>query len=119
MTQYIDGFLLPLPKDKLDAYKSLATKAGDVWLEHGALAYWETTEDDLTTEGKSFRACVDAKENEIVVFSWVVYPSREERDRIMAAVMADPRLKENFEMPFDMKRMAYGGFKPLVVLQKN
>lgn len=119
MPQYIDGFLLQIQKDKIDAYTSIAAKAGEIWLEHGALAYWETIEDDVATEGVSFRTCADAKDNELVVFSWVIYPSREDRDRIMAAVMADQRLKEDGELPFDMKRMAYGGFKPLVALQKN
>ncbi|MET0355435.1 MAG: DUF1428 domain-containing protein [Cellvibrio sp.] len=119
MSQYVDGFLLPLPKDKVDAYKSLATKAGEVWIEHGALAYWETLEDDLKTEGASFRTIANATENELVVFAWVVYPSKADRDRILGAVMEDPRLQDDTEMPFDMKRMAHGGFKPLVVFHKN
>lgn len=112
---YVDGFLLPLPADRLEEYKKLATKAGEVWMEHGALSYWETLEDDLHgDEIRSFRLCADAKDNELVIFAWVVYASREDRDRIMAAVMEDPRLRENAEMPFDMKRMAHGGFKPIV-----
>jgi uncharacterized protein YbaA (DUF1428 family) len=119
MTQYVDGFLLPIPKDKVDVYKSLAKIAGEVWIEHGALAYWETLEDDFKTDGVSFRTCADAHDNEFVVLAWVVYPSQEERARILAAVMADSRLNCNSEMPFDMKRMAYGGFKPLVVFNKN
>lgn len=119
MTQYVDGFLLPIPRDKVDVYKSLAEKAGEVWIDHGALAYWETLEDDFKTDGVSFRTSADANENELVVLAWVVYPSREDRDRILSAVMADPRLDCNSEMPFDMKRMAYGGFKPLVVFNKN
>ncbi len=115
MTHYVDGFLLPLPANMLDDYKKLATKAGEIWMEHGALAYWETLGDDLDGEQtRSFRLCADAKENEVVIFAWVVYSSREDRDRVMAAVMADPRLNENMEMPFDMKRMAHGGFKPIV-----
>lgn len=115
MTQYVDGFLLPLAADMLDEYQKLATKAGEIWMEHGALAYWETLGDDLDgEETRSFKLCADAKENEVVIFAWVVYPSREERDRIMAAVMSDPRLKDNANMPFDMKRMAHGGFKPIV-----
>jgi len=119
MTQYVDGFLLPIPKDKIEAYKSLALKAGDIWMEHGALAYWENIEDDLSTDGMTFRKCAEAKENEVVAFSWVVYPSREARDRIMAAVMSDPRLQDNSDMPFDMTRMAYGGFTPLVAVKKD
>ena len=119
MTQYIDGFLLSVPNDKLDAYKEMATTAGSVWIEHGALAYWETLEDDLKTDGRSFRLAADAKENESVVFAWVVYPSRAERDRIMAAVMADPKLQNCTDMPFDYTRMAYGGFKPMVVFNQK
>lgn len=115
MTQYVDGYLLPLAANMLEDYKKLATKAGEIWMEHGALAYWETLGDDLDGEHtRSFRLCADAKENEVVIFAWVVYSSREDRDRVMAAVMADPRLSENTEMPFDMKRMAHGGFKPIV-----
>jgi len=115
MTQYVDGFLLPLAADMLDEYKKLANKAGEVWIEHGALAYWETLGDDLNGEDtRSFKLCADAKEDELVILAWVVYPSREDRDRILAAVMAGPRLKEHANMPFDMKRMVYGGFKPIV-----
>ncbi len=119
MTRYVDGFLLPIPKDKVEAYKALAIKAGDIWMEHGALAYWENIEDNISADGMSFRKCAEAKDDEVVAFSWVVYPSREDRDRIMAAVMADPRLQDNSDMPFDMNRMAYGGFKPLVVVEKE
>lgn len=119
MTQYVDGFLLPLVADKLDAYKKLAHKAGEIWMEHGALAYWETIGDDFSQQGKTtFAAAAGAKENELVVFAWVVYPSREERDIIMKKVFEDPRLQENPEMPFDMDRMAYAGFKPIVVHNK-
>jgi len=120
MNHYVDGFLLPLAADKVDLYQQVAHKAGEVWMEHGALAYWETVSDDLNDQGgRSFIACADAKENEVVVLAWVVYPSRIERDRIIAAVMADPRLQDNINMPFDMKRMAYGGFKPIVSLSKS
>ncbi|RYY74976.1 MAG: DUF1428 domain-containing protein [Gammaproteobacteria bacterium] len=120
MTQYVDGFLLPIAADKLEDYKKLATKAAEVWIDHGALAYWETVGDDLDgEETRSFKICADAGPNEVVIFAWVVYPSREVRDRVMAAVMEDPRLRENAEMPFDMKRMAHGGFKPLVVAEKK
>ena len=120
MTQYVDGFLLPIAADKIEAYKALANKAGEIWIEHGALAYWETVGDDVKNEGTlSFLTAAGVKENEVVVLAWVIYPSREDRDRIMAAVMADPRLQDNTEMPFDMNRMAYAGFKPLVVFEKN
>ena len=119
MNQYVDGFLLPLAADKVELYRDVATKAGEVWMEHGALAYWETLIDDQNTGGcKSFSTCADTKENELVVFAWVVYPSREDRDRIMAAVMVDPRLQSNENMPFDYTRMAYAGFKPLVAFNK-
>lgn len=115
MAHYVDGFLLPLPEDRLDEYKKLAQLAGEVWMSHGALAYWETVQDDPTGEDmRSFRLCADAKDNEVVIFAWVVYASREDRDRILAAVMVDPRLSCNKDFPFDMKRMAHAGFKPLV-----
>ena len=121
MNQYIDGFLLPLAADKVEAYKSVATKAGEVWMEHGALAYWETISDDMqeNSGAVNFNKAAGTKDNELVVFAWVIYPSREERDAIMAKVFADPRLQGNDEMPFDMNRMAYAGFKPLVVFNKN
>ncbi|RYY03160.1 MAG: DUF1428 domain-containing protein [Gammaproteobacteria bacterium] len=119
MTQYVDGFLLPVPADKIDVYQKLAEKAGEVWLDHGALAYWETVGDDLKSDGTlSFTAAAGVKENELVVLAWVIYPSREERDSILATVMADPRLQCNTDLPFDMTRMAYGGFKPLVNVSK-
>ena len=120
MSQYVDGFLLPLAADKVEAYKRVATKAGEVWMEHGALAYWETLSDDMKEAGgsMSFNQAAGTKDNELVVFAWVVYPSREARDAIIAKVFADPRLQESDEMPFDMNRMAYAGFKPLVVFNK-
>jgi uncharacterized protein YbaA (DUF1428 family) len=120
MTTYVDGFLLPIAADKIDAYKKMADKASVVWMDHGALAYWETVGDDLNNEGTaSFATAAGAKENELVVLAWVVYPSRADRDRIMAAVMEDPRLQDNGDMPFDMARMAYAGFKPLVSVSKS
>lgn len=120
MTQYVDGFLLPLAADKVDAYQKMANKAGEVWMEHGALAYWETIGDDMKSGGTmTFDQAAGTKDNELVVFAWVVYPSREARDIIMKKVFEDPRLQENSDMPFDMNRMAYAGFKPLVVFNKN
>lgn len=118
MDQYVDGFLLSVPNDKLDTYRQMATKAGAIWKKHGALAYCECTGDDLDIEGMvSFKTSAAAREGETVVFAWIVYPSRAERDRINAAVMADPRLKEQcVDGVFDCKRMAYGGFKTLVNL---
>jgi uncharacterized protein YbaA (DUF1428 family) len=110
---YVDGFVLAVPKDKLDAYKALARTAGEVWKENGALAYVESVGDDLPFgDLTSFPRAVKATEGEIVVFSWINYPSRAERDAINAKAMADPRLKDGMSnMPFDGKRMIHGGFE--------
>jgi uncharacterized protein YbaA (DUF1428 family) len=115
---YVDGFILAVPKARIDDYKTLARKAGDVWKEHGALAYVECTGDDVPYgELTSFPRAVQAKEDEIVIFAWIVYESREQRDAINAKVMSDPRLKEDpSTMPFDGKRMIYGGFETFVQL---
>jgi uncharacterized protein YbaA (DUF1428 family) len=116
---YVDGFVLAVPKANLDAYKKMAQTGGIVWKEHGALAYVECIGDDVPYgELTSFPRAVQAKDDEVVVFSWVVYASREERDRIMPAVMSDERLKDmNPEsMPFDGTRMFFGGFKVLLAL---
>ena len=115
---YVDGFLLAVPKAKLEAYKELASKAGEVWKDHGALAFVECVADDVPYgELTSFPRAVQAKDDEIVVFSWIVYESREKRDAINARVMADPRLKGDMaNMPFDGKRMIFGGFAPIVEL---
>lgn len=115
---YVDGFILAVPKARIDDYKALARKAGDVWKEHGALAYVECTGDDVPYgELTSFPRAVQAKDDEIVVFAWIVYESREQRDAINAKVMSDPRLKEDpSTMPFDGKRMIYGGFETFVQL---
>ncbi len=115
---YVDGFVLAVPKQKLDAYKEMARKAGAVWMEHGALAFVECVGDDVPYgELTSFPRAVQATEDEIVVFSWILYKSREDRDTINAKVMADPRLpKDMSEMPFDGKRMIYGGFRPFLEL---
>lgn len=118
MTHYIDGFLLPIAPEKIAEYQQMANKAGAVWKDHGAIAYWECVGDDLEIQDMvSFRKAAGCNDNETVVIAWIIYPSREERDRINAVVMADPRLadmcdKEN--PPFDFKRMAYGGFKSIV-----
>lgn len=115
---YVDGFVLPVPKRNLAAYRAMARKAGRVWVEHGALEYREFVGDDLATKmGLPFTRLARAKRGETVVFSWIVYASRGDRDRINAKVMKDPRIESMpGEMPFDVKRMAYGGFKALVVL---
>lgn len=117
--KYVDGFVLPVPKDNLDAYIEMARWAGDIWKEHGALEYVECVEDDVKPgEHTSFPQSVKLRDGEVVVFSWIVYASREERDRINAAVMADPRLADMSPatMPFDGKRMFWGGFTPIVAL---
>jgi uncharacterized protein YbaA (DUF1428 family) len=114
MPTYVDGFVLAVPKDKIDAYKKMATLGGEVWMEHGALSYVETIADDVPYgELTSFPRAVQAKEDEIVVFSWVTYESRAKRDEVMAKVMADPRMKPD-DMPFDGKRMIFGGFTTIV-----
>jgi uncharacterized protein YbaA (DUF1428 family) len=113
---YVDGFVLAVPKRKVPAYKRIATKAGKIWREHGALEYRECVGDDLAVKmGLPFPKLVRPKSGETIVFSWIVYKSRADRDRVNAKVMKDPRLTGMKEpMPFDVKRMAYGGFKVLV-----
>jgi uncharacterized protein YbaA (DUF1428 family) len=117
---YVDGFVVPVPKSNLAAYRRMASKAGKVWREHGALHYIECAGDDVKP-GKltSFPQAVKLKADEVVVFSWIVYASRRERDRINKKVMADPRLASMMDpktLPFDGKRMVMGGFKPIVEL---
>ena len=118
MARYIDGFLLPVPRRQLEAYRKLSVKAGKIWREHGALEYRECIGDDLDTKmGVPFTKPARAKRGEAVVFSWIVYKSKAHRDRVNAKVMKDPRLKmEGMPMPFDVKRMAYGGFEVFVDL---
>ena len=117
---YVDGFLIPLPKKNIAAYRRIARKAGKIWREHGALEYRECIADDLTAEGMtSFAKRTAVKAGETVVFSWVVYRSKSDRNRVIAKVMADPRLSEMMDpgkSPFNVKRMSYGGFKLLVDL---
>jgi len=115
---YVDGFVVPVPKEKIEQYKEMARKAGEVWKEYGALAFVECIGDDVPYgEFTSFPRAVQAKDDEIVVFSWIVYESREQRDAVNAKVMADPRIKTDMsEMPFDGKRMIYGGFKAFLEL---
>jgi uncharacterized protein YbaA (DUF1428 family) len=115
---YVDGFVLAVPKQNIEAYKAMARKGGEIWKECGALAYVECIGDDVPYgELTSFPRAVQAKEDEVVIFSWIVYESREQRDSINAKVMADPRLKAEMEnTPFDAKRMIYGGFQTLLEL---
>ena len=116
---YVDGFIIPVPKKNLKAYRALAMKSAKIWREHGALEIRECVADDVTV-GKwtSFPRSVKLKPDEVVIFSWIVYKSRAQRDRVNAKVMKDPRLAKMMEgkapMPFDGKRMIYGGFKPIV-----
>jgi uncharacterized protein YbaA (DUF1428 family) len=120
MARYVDGFVVPVPKNKLDAYRRLARLAGKVWRDHGALEYTECIADDVKPGKRtSFPRSVKLKPNEIVVFSWITYKSRGHRDRVNAKVMSDPRLAKMMNskaMPFDAKRMFWGGFKTLVEL---
>jgi uncharacterized protein YbaA (DUF1428 family) len=118
MARYVDGFLLPVPRGKLGAYREISRKAGKVWRELGALEYRECVGDDLKVKmGKSFPALARVKGSERVIFSWIVYKSRAHRDRVNARVMKDPRIAAMMDpksMPFDVKRMAYGGFSVIV-----
>lgn len=113
---YVDGFVLAVPKDKLDAYKQMARTAGEVWKEHGARDYVECVAEDVPYgELTSFPRAVMAKDNEIVIFSWITYDSRQQRDEVNAKVMADPRLKATMSNDvFDGKRMIFGGFETLL-----
>jgi uncharacterized protein YbaA (DUF1428 family) len=117
---YVDGFVVPVPKKKLAAYKRMAVKAGKIWREFGATMFCECAADDVSVGKRtSFPRSVKLKPSEIVVFSFIVYPSRSQRDRINAKVMKDPRLKkmmDSKDIPFDAKRMIYGGFKMVVDL---
>jgi uncharacterized protein YbaA (DUF1428 family) len=118
MAQYVDGFVVPVPKRNVDAYRRIARKAGKIWREHGALEFRECVGDDVK-KGKvtSFPQSVKLKPGETVVFSWIVFKSRTHRDRVNAKVMKDPRLigmMDSKAMPFDAKRMIYGGFEVVV-----
>jgi len=118
MARYVDGFVLPVPKRKLAAYRAMARKAGKVWMEYGALEYVECVADDVKP-GKhtSFPQSVKLKKGEVVIFSYVVYKSRKQRDSIMGKVMKDKRLADMMDpnnLPFDGKRMFWGGFKTIV-----
>ena len=115
---YVDGFVIPVPKNKMKAYLAMARKAGKVWKDHGALAFHESVADDVKV-GKwtSFPQSVKLKAGETVIFSWITYRSRAHRDRVNSKVMKDPRLAKMMNpkaLPFDGKRMIFGGFKILV-----
>ena len=118
MPHYVDGFVIPVPKRKLAAYRRMAQTAGKVWRDHGALDYRECVGDDLNVKMcLPFPRGIKSKPGETVVFSWILFKSRAHRDRVNAKVMKDPRLAKMMEadaMPFDGKRMLYGGFKTIV-----
>jgi uncharacterized protein YbaA (DUF1428 family) len=113
---YVDGFVVPVPKKKLAAYRKIAHKAGKIWMDLGALSYVECVADDVK-KGKrtSFPRSVKLKPTEVVVFSWITYSSRKSRDAVMAKVMKDKRMDMDMKnMPFDGKRMIFGGFKTMM-----
>lgn len=138
MKPYVDGFLIPIKKDKIDSYTTIATKAGELWMKHGALGYYECIGEDLrpfvpeemkdclpegadpnTATFSSFPQIADLKEDETVLFSFIIFASKEDRDEINKKVMEDPEMQEGPEdMPFDITRMCYGGFDTIVALQK-
>lgn len=114
---YVDGFVIPIPRKKLALYRSQARKAGKIWRELGAVEFRECAGDDLNQEGLgiSFPKLARLKPGETVMFSWIVYKSRAQRDRVNAKVMKDPRIAKMMNvMPFDVKRMTYGGFRVIV-----
>jgi uncharacterized protein YbaA (DUF1428 family) len=119
---YVDGFVIAIPKKKIEAYRKMSQRAGKIWREFGAIQYVETVGDDLNIKGVvSFSKMMNTKPGETVVFSWIVYKSRGHRDRVNAKIMKDPRIHkmmENTPMPFDMRRMVYGGFKFLVNIEE-
>ena len=114
---YVDGYVLPLPKKNIPAYRRMAQKAAKIWREHGALDYRECVGEDMKPKwGVPFSKMTKLKAGETVVFSWIVFKSRAHRDKVNAKVMKDPRITSMVPktMPFDMKRMVYGGFETLV-----
>ncbi|TWT40417.1 hypothetical protein RAS1_41260 [Phycisphaerae bacterium RAS1] len=117
MPRYVDGYVIPVPKKNLAAYRKLSRAAGRIWREFGALEYRETVGDDLNIKGVwPFPRMAKLKAGETVVFSWIVYKSRADRDRVNKKIMTDPRIAKMTKtpMPFDCKRMAFGGFKMIV-----
>jgi uncharacterized protein YbaA (DUF1428 family) len=118
MARYVDGYVLPIPRRNVDAYRGMARKAGKVWRDHGALEYIECLADDVKPGKRtSFPQSVKLKKGETVIFAYIVYKSRAQRDRVNKKVMKDPRLASMMDpkkMPFDAKRMFWGGFKVLV-----
>lgn len=120
---YVDGFVLAVPTKNLDTYRNMAEFAGKIWIEHGALEYIECIGEDMEDKGfcSNFPSTINLLDDETVVFSYIVYESREHRDRVNQKVMADERLRNACDpqnMPFEPKRMSYGGFQSLVALRK-
>lgn len=117
---YVDGFVVPVPKKRLKEYERLAKIAGKVWKEHGAVDYHECIADDVKPgKSTSFPQSVKLKKGEVVVFSWITYKSRKQRDKILKNVMKDERIKDQMDpkkLPFDARRMFWGGFKSFVDL---
>jgi uncharacterized protein YbaA (DUF1428 family) len=114
---YVDGYVIPIPVKNLPAYRRMAQKASEIWMDHGALDYHETVGEDLKTKfGTTFIKLLKLKKGETAIFAWITYKSRKHRDTVNAKVMKDPRLggPQEKEMPFDMKRMTYGGFNSIV-----
>jgi len=118
MAKYVDGFVIPVPKKNIAAYRKMAAAAAKIWMEYGALQYMETVGDDISSDfGIPFTKLAKTKKNETVIFSWVVYKNKAQRDRANKLIMKDPRMlnmMKNKKMPFDSKKMSYGGFKVLV-----
>ena len=118
MNRYIDGFVIPVPKNRIEDYRLVAEKAAKIWKDHGALDYWECVGDDMDVKDLlSFPQLANAKPDETILFSWVVFESRKARDAANAKIFEDPRMKEMMDASnqiFDCKRMAYGGFNELV-----
>jgi uncharacterized protein YbaA (DUF1428 family) len=112
---YVDGFVIPVPSDKKEAYRVMAAKAADIFIEFGATRVVECWGDDVP-DGKTtdFKGAVKAEAGEVVMFSWIEYPSKAVRDEARVKMMADPRMEMMGDMPFDMQRMIYGGFAPIV-----
>jgi len=120
---YVDGYVLPVAKKSLRVYKQMAQRAGRVWMKHGALEYWECVGNDLKTVMGMvpFPRLAKLKRNEAVVFSWILFKSKADRNRVNAKVMKDPLMNDpklkDMMMPFEVKRMAYGGFSPIVKMK--
>ena len=115
MAGYADGFVMAVPKSNVDRYREIASTAGGLWMEHGALDYYECIGDDFVEHGRSFPKMCNLKPNETIIFAFIVFESRSHRDKVNAKVMKDPRMKmDGSAMPFDMKRFAMAGFKVLL-----